>query len=93
MPFTVNYEIEYVPLPPEKELAWRAAISWLADVLMEIEHDDIDCISDNHTAVDCDAPSASPVLVGDVDVGEICDRRAGLRAPVDVVAGRVAVVA
>jgi hypothetical protein len=63
MPFTINCEINYVPLPPEKELAWRSALLWLMEIIQEIDDDDVDHDTDEVLIHSCDLP-VIPVDLG-----------------------------
>ena len=36
MHFTIKAEVRYVPLPPEKEYAYKAALLWLYEILVEV---------------------------------------------------------
>ena len=36
MYFTIKVKVRYVPLPPEKEYAYKAALLWFYEMLVEV---------------------------------------------------------
>jgi len=68
MPFTINCEINYVPLPPEKELAWRSALLWLMEIIQEIDDSDVDQDSDEAFIHSRDFPAVPVDLSNEVAV-------------------------
>lgn len=68
MPFTINCEINYVPLPPEKELAWQSALLWLMEIIQEIDDVDVDQDSDEAFTHSRDLPAVPVDLSNEVAV-------------------------